>query len=342
MSRASAPEIETQPKPIRVSDRPLPRPIAITGGDPAGIGPEVVEAWWSMDTGDRDDYTFVGPPDWLARLNAIRAIRGVEIGRTGATPGRPNLESARTAFSCLESVAEGCLQGSYSGVVTAPVSKSWLARAGFPHPGQTEFFAKRWGGDPTMAFAGGRMRVALVTWHIPLSEVPRAISHDSLTRTIRHAAILARATAELSEPRIGVCGLNPHAGENGVLGSEEKNSIDPILSEMQLEFPGLSECLPADTLFLRHLEGEFDVVVALYHDQGLGPLKTVDFDSSVNVTLGLPYVRTSPDHGTAFALAGHREASPKSFCNSVQLARLLITHPDDPTVATDADDDDKE
>lgn len=326
MPRVSFPEVETKPEPARAADRPVPLPIAITGGDPAGIGPEVVELWWERLAGNRSDYVFVGPPDWLTRLNEIHPIRGVEVGRTGATPGRPNLESARTAYGCLESVANGCLVGSYIGVVTAPVSKSWLARAGFPHPGQTEFFAKRWGGDPTMAFAGGRMRVALVTWHIPLTQVPRSLSRPNVVRTIRHAAVLAKATASLSDPRIGFCGLNPHAGENGVLGLEERDFLDPILSELRPEFPGLSECLPADTLFLRHLEGEFDVVVALYHDQGLGPLKTIDFDSSVNVTLGLPFVRTSPDHGTAFALAGKREASCQSFSNAVDLARQLIHH----------------
>jgi len=328
MQRASCPEVQTNPKPQALSSDDLPLPLAITGGDPAGIGPEVVEAWWAMQTGGFSDYVFVGPPDWLTRLNQIHPIRGVEIGRTGTTPGRPSLESARTAFGCLESVANGCLQKFYSGVITAPVSKSWLSEVGFPHPGQTEFFAKRWGGEPTMAFAGGRMRVALVTWHIPLREVPQAISRPALVRTIQHAAILARATADLKEPRIGVCGLNPHAGEDGVLGLEEQDFINPILNELQPEFPGLSECLPADTLFLRHLEGEFDVVVALYHDQGLGPMKTVDFDSSVNVTLGLPFVRTSPDHGTAFALAGKREASPNSFCNAVDLARSLVMHRD--------------
>lgn len=322
----SFPEVETEPDPLLAADRSLPLPIAITGGDPAGIGPEIVEDWWSRQTANRSDYVFVGPPDWLTRLNGIHPVRGVEVGRTGATPGRPNLESARTAYACLESVANGCLVGSYTGVVTAPVSKAWLARAGFPHPGQTEFFAKRWGGEPTMAFAGGRMRVALATWHIPLAEVPKALGRANLVRTIRHAAVLARATAGLEAPRIGVCGLNPHAGENGVLGLEERDFIDPILAELQIEFPDLSECLPADTLFLRHLEGEFDVVVALYHDQGLGPLKTIDFDSAVNVTLGLPFVRTSPDHGTAFALAGKREASSRSFSNAVRLARLLIHH----------------
>jgi len=329
MPKVSYPEVETQPELKRAADRPTPLPIAITGGDPAGIGPEVVEHWWEHLVGNRSDYVFVGPPDWLTRLNEIHPVRGVEVGRTGATPGRPNLETARTAYGCLESVANGCRVGSYSGVVTGPVSKSWLARAEFPHPGQTEFFAKRWGGEATMAFAGGRMRVALVTWHIPLTEVPRSLSRSNLVRTIRHAAVLARATASLREPRIGVCGLNPHAGENGVLGLEERDFLDPILSELRPEFPGLSECLPADTLFLRHLDGEFDVVVALYHDQGLGPLKTVEFDSSVNVTLGLPFVRTSPDHGTAFALAGKREASSQSFSNAVDLARLLVHHRED-------------
>ncbi|MFP4352242.1 MAG: 4-hydroxythreonine-4-phosphate dehydrogenase PdxA [Puniceicoccaceae bacterium] len=330
MPKTLCPDPETEPRPRRAPADPLPRPIAITGGDPAGIGPEIIEAWWERQTSDPGDYVFVGPPDWLTRLNQIRPARGIQIGRAGATPGRPNLESARTALGCLESVANGCLQGSFDGVVTGPVSKEWLARARFPHPGQTEFFAARWGGEPTMAFAGGRMRVALVTWHIPLAEVPKAIGRANLVRTIRHAAVLARATADLAEPRIGVCGLNPHAGENGVLGLEERDFINPILSELQAEFPGLSECLAADTLFLRHLEGEFDVVVALYHDQGLGPLKTIEFDSAVNVTLGLPYVRTSPDHGTAFALAGKREASSHSFSNAVDLARLLLAHRQDP------------
>jgi len=324
MQRVLEPHRETKPKPQRVDSPPLSRPIAITGGDPSGIGPEVAEAWWHKDTGNPEDYVFIGPPDWLTRMNAIKPIRGVEIGRTGATPGRPNLESARTTFACLESVAHGCKQGLYSGVVTGPVSKLWLSKAGFPYPGQTEFFAHRWGGEPTMAFAGGRMRIALVTWHIPLQDVPQAISRPAITRTIRHAAILSKALGELEEPRIGVCGVNPHAGEDGMLGLEEQEFINPILNDLRHDYPMLSECLPADSLFLRHMDGEFDVVVAMYHDQGLAPLKTVDFESSVNITLGLPYVRTSPDHGTAFALAGKREASCMSFSNAVRLARLLL------------------
>lgn len=326
MPRTSCPETETEPSPLLVDGEPLPKPVAVTGGEPAGIGPEIVEEWWEKEATNRSDYVFVGPADWLTRLNRIHPVRAVEVGRSGTTPGRPTLESARTALASLESVANGCRQGSYCGTVTGPVSKAHLSAAGFPHPGQTEFFARRWGGEPTMAFAGGRMRVALVTWHIPLSEVPRSLGEAALVRTIRHAAVLARATADLQVPRIGVCGLNPHAGEGGVLGLEERDFLDPILDGLKGEFPGLSECLPADTLFLRHLEGEFDVVVALYHDQGLGPMKTVEFDAAVNVTLGLPHVRTSPDHGTAFALAGKREASIRSFSNAVRLARLLVHH----------------
>lgn len=324
MQRVLESSRDTQPKAQRAPVTTVSTPIAITGGDPSGIGPEVVEAWWSENQDDPNDYVFVGPPDWLTRMNAIRPIRGVEMGRTGATPGRPNLESARTTYACLESVAHGCKQGMYSSVVTGPVSKSWLARAGFPYPGQTEFFADRWGGEPTMAFAGGRMRVALVTWHIPLSEVPCALSKSAIIRTVRHAAILSKALAGLEEPRIGVCGLNPHAGEDGVIGREEQDFINPILAALKTDYPMLSECLPADSLFLRHMDGEFDVVIAMYHDQGLAPIKTVDFESSVNITLGLPYIRTSPDHGTAFALAGKREASCESFSNAVRLARLLL------------------
>ena len=332
---APEPELLTQPDPQPVREDCLRLPLAVTCGDPAGIGPEIVESWWARQGDAARDYVFVGPPDWLARLRAIRPVRGVEIGRTGATPGRPNLESARTALASLESVANGCLQGFYGGVVTGPVNKAWLARAGFPHPGQTEFFAHRWGGDPTMAFAGGRLRIALVTWHIPLLEVPARITAATLERTVHHAVALARATSGVEDPRIGVCGLNPHAGEGGVLGREEVELLNPVLARLRERHPQLSECLPADTLFLRHLEGEFDGVVALYHDQGLAPMKTVEFEDAVNVTLGLPFVRTSPDHGTAFELAGKREASDHSFSNAVRLARLFLRDGESGTAVLD-------
>jgi 4-hydroxythreonine-4-phosphate dehydrogenase len=174
-----------------------------------------------------------------------------------------------------------------------------------------------------MAFCGGRLRVVLATWHLPLCEVPQALGPQLLRRTVAAADGLARAEGILA-PRIGVCGLNPHAGEGGLIGDEERDFIDPALEKIGAEFPGVSRCQPGDTLFARALRGEFDVVVALYHDQGLAPLKVIDFDEAVNVTLGLPQVRTSPDHGTAFGIAGRGLASGTSFANAVKVARRLI------------------
>jgi 4-hydroxythreonine-4-phosphate dehydrogenase len=164
----------------------------------------------------------------------------------------------------------------------------------------------------------------LATWHVPLYQVARLLGPHLLHRTIAAASGLARSEGVV-QPRIGVCGLNPHAGEEGLLGEEERDFINPALDKFRGEFPGLSRCEPADTLFARTLRGEYDVVVALYHDQGLAPLKTVDFDEAVNVTLGLPFVRTSPDHGTAFALAGRGQARITSFANAVTTARRLVT-----------------
>jgi 4-hydroxythreonine-4-phosphate dehydrogenase len=174
-----------------------------------------------------------------------------------------------------------------------------------------------------MAFCGGRLRVVLATWHVPLHQVAKLLGPHLLHRTVAAAAELARAEG-IAQPRIGVCGLNPHAGEGGLLGLEEKDFINPALEKFRAEIPGLSLCEPGDTLFARALRGEFDVVVALYHDQGLAPLKAVDFDEAVNVTLGLPFVRTSPDHGTAFALAGTGRARATSLTNAVTVARRLI------------------
>ena len=301
-------------------------PIALTCGDPAGVGPEVIAAWLA---GERSaDYAgpraaVIGPRRWLDRLPAGGPRIAVGLEDYEATAGRPDGESALAAWAALERAASGCLEGEFSAVVTGPVSKEGLARIGWDFPGQTEFFAARWGGEPTMAFTGGRLKVALLTWHVPLREVPGQLTELGFARTVAAADELARAEG-ISAPRIGVCGLNPHAGEGGLLGTEERDQINPILERLRARYPGLTGCLPGDTLFARQLRGEFDVVVALYHDQGLAPLKTVDFDEAVNVTLGLPFVRTSPDHGTAFSLAGRGRASPRSFANAVDVARQRL------------------
>ena len=235
------------------------------------------------------------------------------------------------AWAAMERAAAGCLSGEFSGVVTGPVSKERLAAIGYKFPGQTEFFAARWGGEPVMAFCGGRLQVVLATWHVPLSAVAPLLELKLLCRTVAAADQLARifspgagGSSPGSVPRIGVCGLNPHAGEGGLLGTEERDFLNPALTTLRQEFPGLSLCQPGDTLFARALRGEFDVIIALYHDQGLAPLKVIDFDEAVNVTLGLPFIRTSPDHGTAFSLAGRGQASDRSFTNAVSVAQRLI------------------
>jgi 4-hydroxythreonine-4-phosphate dehydrogenase len=312
--------------------------LAITCGDPAGVGPEIIARWLSgagearLSTGsdgDRmppSDIAVLGPARWLATLpRGLDRVDYIAVGEVDyeATPGVPDDAGARIAIGAMETAAAGCREGRFSGVVTGPVSKAQLAGVGYAFPGQTEFFADRWGGEPVMAFCGGRLRVVLLTWHIPFRDVPAHLTKAAFKRSVRAADSLARAEG-ITQPRIAICGLNPHAGEDGLLGDEEITTINPILDELRGAFPGLSEALPGDTAFARQVRGEFDVVIALYHDQGLAPLKVIDFDEAVNVTLGLPFVRTSPDHGTAFGIAGKGVAHVTSFVNAVKVARRLI------------------
>ncbi len=303
----------------------MPGKLAITCGDPAGVGPEIIAGWLAANSAEAKDVAVIGPAGWLATLPASAGRISVGLDDFAAVPGQPSADGALVAWAAMERAAQGAKAGEFSGVVTGPVSKQWLARIGYPFPGQTEFFGARWGGDPVMGFCGGKLRVVLATWHVPLHQVPRLLGPHLLRRTIAAAWELAQAEG-VAKPRVGVCGLNPHAGESGLLGYEENDLLNPALDHLRAEFPGLSRCEPADTLFARSLRGEFDVVVALYHDQGLAPLKAVDFDEAVNVTLGLPLVRTSPDHGTAFGLAGKGGASGTSFANAVKVARRLIKH----------------
>jgi len=300
------------------------RPLALTCGDPAGIGPEVIARWLKAYPEYRDKVVAIGPAAWIAGLGTP----GIPVGPTAyvATPGKPDAAGHRLALEAMTVAARGCVDGRFAAVVTGPVSKAGLQSIGFTHPGQTEFFASVWGGEPVMAFAGERMRVALATWHIPLADVPAALTEAGLRRAVAATATLCRAHG-IAEPRIAVCGVNPHAGENGVLGTDERDRLDPWLAAIRRDHPGVSACLPGDTVFFRHLRGDFDAVVATYHDQGLGPVKTVEFDSAVNVTLGLPHVRTSPDHGTAYDIAGRDVAGFNSWHRAVVLAERLAGGP---------------
>ena len=299
--------------------------IAITMGDPAGVGPELIGKLLHAHAHWREQVCVVGMRSWADRLVketgvACEVTSGVEI----CEPGQPSIPGALAALDAMSRAAKGCLEGRYRAVVTGPISKHWCQQAGMRQPGQTEFFADQWGGTPTMAFVAPSMRVSLATWHIPLMQVRDALTERCLVRCMDHTVALVRKLG-FQRPRIGVCGLNPHAGEEGQIGTEEKEIIHPILQRWRTQHPEveLSGCHPADTLFYRHVSGEFDAVIALYHDQALGPVKTVAFHDAVNVTLGLPHVRTSPDHGTAFGIAGKGQAKPDSLLRALELADKL-------------------
>lgn len=299
------------------------RPLAVTCGDPAGVGPEIVEQLLRETEGQRD-WVPIGPAEWLARLGV--AGEASDLGApVEMVPGEPDAAGARSAWTGLKLAAAGCAAGRYRGVVTGPVSKEQLQAVGYPYPGQTEFFGEAWEGAPSMAFAGERLRVVLATWHEPLAGVAARLREDEelLGRAVMAAVDWGRREG-LERPQVGVCGWNPHAGEGGLLGREEEAFINPQLRKLREGLEGeVTESLPADTVFHRQLAGDFDVVVALYHDQGLIPVKTLEFDRAVNVTLGLAHVRTSPDHGTAFGIAGKGVARADSFRQALRLARRL-------------------
>jgi len=281
----------------------MPR-ILITLGDPAGIGPEVV----------------------AKALNSGALPSGFDfqvLGETsGATPGKPDARSAAQALAALESSVQILKSDADAvAVVTAPVSKASLQGAGFAFPGQTEFYADRLGcTEFTMCLSGATLSVGLATIHIPLADVSSTLDETAILRSGRLLADFARRRSK-REPRIAVVGLNPHAGEEGRFGDEEIRVIAPAIARLNAEQPGVfSGPHVPDAIFRRAAAGEFDAVLAMYHDQGLIPLKLLDFDTGVNVTLGLPKPRTSPDHGTAFDIAGKGIARPDSMIHAIRLA----------------------
>lgn len=294
-------------------------PLALTCGDPAGVGPELIESWLRANPGLAHTVVPIGPARWIARLGQGQAVGPADYV---AIPGQPDEAGQLIALEAMEMAARGATGGRFSGVVTGPVNKKGLADVGYTFPGQTEFFAHRWGGEPVMAFAGGRLTVGLATWHIPLRAVAETLTAEDIRRTALALIALRRQLGD-ARPRIAVCGLNPHAGEGGLLGGEDGAVIKPAVERLRAEGHDVSGPLPGDTVFHRQLQGEFDAIVAAYHDQGLAPLKAIDFSTSANLSLGLKHVRTSPDHGTAYALAGKGQADRGSFDAAVRLALAL-------------------
>jgi len=279
------------------------RRILITLGDPAGIGPEVVD-------------------QALANLSLPADIEVIVLGdRSAGIPGKPTTTSAAAALAALDEAVRQLKLGQADAVVTGPVSKEGLQAIGFPFPGQTEYFAHAFGVvDYGMLLTGKTLTVGLATIHEPLAQISTLLTTERIIRIgILTADFLIRRG--ISKPNIAVAGLNPHAGENGALGDEETRIIAPAINQLNALGTALfSGPAVPDAIFRDAAMGKFDAVLAMYHDQGLIPLKLLDFDSAVNVTLGLPKPRTSPDHGTAYSIAGKNLADPSSMMAAIRLA----------------------
>ncbi len=297
--------------------------LAICIGDPNSIGQEIIKSWLEANPDSAKVCEVIGSREFLESLPSYVSKCKVGDSDFKATPSIPSVAGAKLAYVALEEAAKGAKEGRYFAVVTAPVSKAMMNEAGYDFVGQTEFFASKWKGEPTMCFVGKKLILSLATWHIAFKDVPNSINFDSLKKAVEQVCKLCEKVKSIKNPRIAVCALNPHAGENGVIGMEEIDYIDPILDQLRQDYKNLSKALPADTVFMRTLKGEFDCIVSLYHDQGLAPLKMLEFDQAVNVTMGLEHIRTSPDHGTAYAIAGKGIASHESFAAAINVALKL-------------------
>ena len=328
----------------------LPR-LAITAGEPAGIGPELVAKLAATDIAA--DLVAIADPDLLGA--AARSAASISASRTtiraspiparapgelrilpmslsaAATPGAPDPRNAAYVLATLARAADGAAKGEFAAIVTAPVHKGVINDAGVPFTGHTEFFAQRARREVVMMLVaggenarnGGDLRVALATTHLPLAAVPAAITRAGLVRTLRILCDELIMRFGIAAPRIAVLGLNPHAGESGHLGREEIDAIAPAITQLRAAGFDVSGPLPADTAFVPAQLARFDAVLAMYHDQGLPVLKYAGFGHAVNVTLGLPYVRTSVDHGTALDLAGSGKADAGSLVAATRLALVL-------------------
>ncbi|NJM36080.1 MAG: 4-hydroxythreonine-4-phosphate dehydrogenase PdxA [Rhodomicrobium sp.] len=328
-----------------------PKPIALTSGDPAGIGPDISLLSWLLREAERlPVFAFLGDAGLLQRRARDLGL-DVPIMRIAALneapaifphalpvlqiplpctvdPGKPRQASAIYTQSCIERAVSLALSGEASAVVTNPIAKHVLAAAGFPHPGHTEFLgalAKQRGLEarPVMMLAGAGLRVVPVTIHIALADVPGALSEALIAGTAEVAVAGLRRWFGIAEPRLAVTGLNPHAGEAGIWEMKKKTVIDPAIAALRMRGYRVTGPHPADTLFHARARQAYDAVIAMYHDQALIPLKTLAFDEGVNVTLGLPFIRTSPDHGTAFDIAGTGKARPDSLIAALKLAAQM-------------------
>lgn len=300
-------------------DVALDKPLVVTAGDPAGIGPELCSA--IAETEFASDVVVIGDASLLdSRLQVINTPFPATV-----VPGKPDPSNAATLLNGLKLAVDGCLNGDYSALVTAPLSKSVVADSGVPFTGHTEFLAEQSGAQvPVMLLVAGDLRVALATTHLPLRDVPDAITSQGLSEVLQVLHDDLQSKFGIEHPEIVVCGLNPHAGEGGHLGTEDDAIIAPVLKALSNQGMNLRGPLPADTAFTP-AAGHSDAVLAMYHDQGLPVLKYAGFGHAVNVTLGLPIIRTSVDHGTAYDIAGQGKADTGSMMAAIKLAIHLAT-----------------
>ena len=328
---------------------PLP-PLVLTQGDPSGVGPEIALAAWTALRDSGPVFAYLGDAAHLAnlarRLNLTAPVSIASLDDAGAVfrsalpvlstghrvtgaPGVPNPADAAGVIAAIEQGVDLVARGSARAVVTNPIAKHVLYAAGFKHPGHTEFLAALAAPDhgeapqPVMLLWSPELAVVPITVHVPYADAPRLLTRDLIVRTVRIVAADMRARFGVAHPRLAIAGLNPHAGENGAIGREEVEVIGPAIALLRGEGLDVAGPYPADTLFHAAARQTYDVALAPTHDQALIPIKTLAFDSAVNVTLGLPFVRTSTDHGTAFDIAGKGVANPASLIAALRLADRL-------------------
>ncbi len=320
--------------------------LLITMGDPNGIGPEILCRFFGENKNFSQKILILGPEeplDYFSKMFSIERFwtkiddvshciedkiylyeQGLNDFRF--TPGRPSVDGGKISGLILKNACQFIKKGFSSAIVTCPINKSTLIDAGFKFPGHTEFLAHEFGLGPDdicMHLYGERLKVSLVTTHPPLKDVPSMIYEEKIIRCLSLTWEMLCKLNENKKP-IGVCGLNPHAGENGKIGTEEINIIKPAIEKAKEKDIKVKGPYPADTIFYRALKGEFSAILAMYHDQGLAPLKLLEFNKAVNITLGLPFVRTSVDHGTAYEIVGKKIAETTSLKNAIKLANRLI------------------
>ncbi len=322
-------------------------PLAVSLGDPAGIGPEVIaKCWDNRDRFGLVPFVAIGDPRsvravWDGQIATIEDPReadsafdlGLPLIQIPSPeedrPGHPSVAGAHCSLDALEIAVGLARSGSASAVVTGPVSKEQLYSIGFRHPGQTEFVAERCGiasANVVMMLAGATLRTVPVTTHIPLREVPDELTASLIESRGRTTLRGLQRNFGIAEPRLAVTGLNPHAGEGGLLGQAEIEVIEPAIAALRAEGWHVTGPHPADTLFHETVRARFDAALCMYHDQALIPVKALHFTDAVNITLGLPIVRTAPDHGTAFDIAGQDKADPRPMAAALKLAQDCAAH----------------